>query len=216
MAKVDGFGHISGKLGDQVYYYHKGKTYVRKFTKAKDANTPKQQVQRARMRAVNTFLPSFRDVLRIGYQTSNDKMTPYGEAVQFHLNNALQQVPTQEGETPLFEIIMDKVQLSRGNIAKPIIYSCTRTGQEIDLTWNDALGDVYNRYFDVLMTVAYIPGKKIVYEYNTGTRQSGTGKMTLPADYTEPVYLWVLYHNNEKGTRPNKDHISGSVYLGEL
>jgi len=189
---------------------------VRKFTKAKDANTPKQQVQRARMRAVNKFLPQFREVIRIGYQTSYDKMTAYGEAVQFHLFNALQQVPTQEGETPLFEIILDKVQLSRGSIDSPYIYSSIRTGQEIEFTWNDNLGYIANRYYDVLMTVAYIPGKKVQVEYNTGTRRSGTGKMTLPSDYTEPAHVWVLYHNNEKGTRPNKDHISHSVYLGVL
>lgn len=216
MAKVDGFGHISGKLGDQVYYYHKGKTYVRKFTKAKDANTPKQQVQRARMRAVNKFLAPFRDVIRIGYQTSNDKMTAYGEAVQYHLLNALQQVPTQEGETPLFEIIMDDVQLSRGNINMPHMYTYSRTGQELDFTYSANLGIQSNRYYDVLMTVAYIPGKKVQLEYNTGTRRSGIGKMILPPDYTEPAHVWVLYHNNEKSSRPNKDHISHSVYLGVL
>lgn len=214
MAIIDGRGNISGKVGDMVYYYHKGKTYVRKYSKGRDANTPKQQVQRARMRAANKFLSPFRDILRIGYQTAYDKMGPYGEAMQYHLFNALQQVAQPEGEPPLFEIIIEKTQLSRGYIESPRVTGCTRDGREISLTYDNQLGYEYNRYFDVLMVVAYIPGRKVVVEFNAGTRRSGTGKMTLPMDYTEPTHLWVLYHNNEKSSRPNKDHISNSVYLG--
>jgi len=141
-------------------------------------------------------------------------MTAYSEAMQYHLFNAIQQVAQPEGEPPLFEIIIEKAQLSRGYIDTPRIYNCTREGREINLTYDDQLGYEYNRYYDVLMIVAFIPGRKVVTEFNAGTRRSGTGKMILPVEYTEPAHLWALYHNNQKSSRPNKDHISNSVYLG--
>ncbi|MGE5446772.1 MAG: DUF6266 family protein, partial [Bacteroidales bacterium] len=173
-------GLISGKLGNKVYYVKDGKSYVRIYVKSKDSNTYKQQLQRAKFGTTTKFLKNFRSPIKIGFQGSKYIDHEFAEAMQYHFNNALIEIPQSEGVCPKFEIDINKVILSRGNIVKPEILNCSREGHQIKLTWDNQLGEITNRYHDVIVMVAYMPGIKAVANFNIGTREEGEGVMNLP------------------------------------
>lgn len=207
-------GLLSGRLGNKVYYVVDGKSCVRVYCKQKESNTYKQQVQRAKITAVTKFLSKFRTIFKIGYQDSNDKMSEFNQAIKFHYHNALNEISQPGGESPEFEIDINKVILSRGYIVKPEVIDCSRDGRQINLTWDNKLGELTNRYHDVIVMVAYTDGLKAVADFNVGTRQVGHGAMVLPPEFLKPVHLWVFYHNAQRSNEASKDYVSDSVYLG--
>jgi hypothetical protein len=207
-------GLLSGKLGNKVYYIRNGKSYVRIYVRGTPSNTYQQLLQRAKFGTTTRFLAKFRPVIKKGFQGSDFIGHEFTEAMQYHLTNALNQIPQPEGKIPRFEIDINKVLLSRGTIVKPEVLNCSREGRQITLTWNNNLGEITNRYHDVIVMVAYAEGLKPVANFNVGTRQEGAGIMTLPPEFLKPVHLWVFYHNAQRSNEPSKEYVSDSVYLG--
>lgn len=216
MVKVLPNGMLVGRKGDLVYYVRDGKQCVRIYVAPKNPNSVGQQIHRAKMKASGVFISQFKQVIAIGYQKGDSNVTPYNEAVKYHFANAMEDITQPKDEKKVYRVITDKIKLSRGLIQAPEIYSCTRTGQEIELTWNPVLGQVHNHYNDSLALVAYIPGKRVHIEFNTGSRQRGICKVVLPKGYTEPANLWVFYWNSLLSTRPGIERVSDSVWLGEV
>jgi hypothetical protein len=173
-------------------------------------------VHRAKIRAVTQFLSYFSKVIKIGYQGGKDGTMEFNESISYHFHNALKEITPNPEAGPKFEIEINKVVLSRGNIAIPEILTCAREGRQITLTWNNNLGEITNRYHDVIVLVAYTVENRSEADFNIGTRKAGKGIMTLPPEFINPVHLWVFYHNRQRSIEPSRDFISDSVYLGVM
>ncbi len=216
MARVNPDGTLSGRTGNIVYYTRNGKTFTKEYKKPKDPRTPKQLNQRARLSAASAFLSDFRKIIDIGFQAPETKTTGYQEALEYHMENALQDITPEGSEEPLFGVIMEQVKLSRGFIDPPQIDACVREGNQLTLNWDPTLGGTNNRLFDSLAIVAYHPGEGTHIDYHVGRRDQSTGTTTLPNNFKQPVHLWALYLNQEKSQVKGKENVSGSVYLGEF
>jgi hypothetical protein len=217
MAKVSDDGSLSGRLGDLVYYKRNGKSYVRKFTQPKDPKLPAQKMQRAKLRTTIHCLKYFKDVLRIGFQNSAKTISPFFEAVKYHMQTEFKDItpPDQANEKlPVLMIKIENIKLARGHLSSPEILTCNRMGNVVSLTWNTNLGDPPNRHTDMLAMIAGMSGKKATTQFNTGARSIGFGEMKLPAGFNEVVHLWVFFWNGEKGSKPGEENVSDSVYLG--
>jgi hypothetical protein len=214
MAKVLSNGLISGRVGNLVYYVKDGKQFVKMYTEPKDAKTPKQMFNRAKMRDCSKFFKQFNKVISIGYQSYGSALKLFNQVVKYHMANAMEET-TAEGNTEYaFRVVPEKVILSEGLIQEPEIINCLRTKQEIELTWHSHIGKVPNRHTDSLALVAYSEGKPVHAEFHAGLRRQGSIVATLPNGYTDPVHLWTFYWNGEKQSKPGKEKVSGSVYLG--
>lgn len=214
MAKINADGSFSGKFGNNVYYTRNGVTMVRTYNPTNPSRTPLQLRQRARFRAVNSFLKPFKKVINIGFQGCKISLSPMNEAVSQNLKDAFIETTPMGCEEPVFEPVIEKIVLSRGFINPPKILSCLRTGNTLSLTWASQLGDYKNRWYDNIMLVAYIAGKPVFIDYNVGDRETGTGTSTLPTELAGRAHVWVFYNNPRKTTSENKQFVSPSVYLG--
>lgn len=216
MARVYSEFPLSGRHGDFIFYNRNGKTFMRKATESNDPKTDKQLISRAKLRTAGNFIKCFKNVLRIGYQAPENHTTPLLEAQNFLIANSLVEVPPTGKFKYQFDVNLPSFMISRGLIESPVITSIERTGTEIHLTWNNALGPIHNRLYDTLNVVAYIPGWKEPLWFNgTGTRQAGAGTVVLPVNSNENIHLWAFYSNQHQGMKPAKENVSDSVYLGE-
>lgn len=216
MAKVLKNGLLSGRVGNLVYFVINGKQYVRAWVKPSNPRTPLQKRHRAKMMTCGKFFGPLKSVILIGYQGTTGDLEEYNESTKYHLATALEETTPPDSEDYSFRVIPEKVKLSRGDIQKPEIFSCTRTGNELTLTWNSELGRVSNRLTDTIALVACIPGKSVFTDFHVGTRKEGTGTLILPKEFKVPALIWVFYWNGQKGAEPDRRNVSDSVYIGVL
>lgn len=208
---------ISGRLGNHVYCIRNGKTYVRAYVKRTRTSTLKQKFQQEKWRTTIKFLRQFTPILAVGYQNQYHKgLSEFTRAFQYHLGNAVVECAGSTPEVPAFEMDLQKVRLAQGNINRPFIITCTRHDNTISLSWEDSLGDSRNRFFDQMVLVAYIPGLKVLSNFNIGTREGGSGTFTLPDDYSGKAHVWVFFYCGHKNSKRTQDNISDSLYLGEI
>ncbi len=214
MAKVLSNGLMKGRLGNLVYYVRDGVQYARMGTPPNDPKTDRQLQHRAKVRDCSKFFKQFDKVIKVGYQQYGPPLRIFNQVVKYHLANAMEET-TPAGKTDYsFRVIPENVVLAEGKIHSPVIDSCQRTGQDIDLTWNPNIGPVPNRHTDSLALVAYAEGNPVHAEFHAGLRRQGESIVTLPSNYTHPVHLWAFYWNGEKQANASEEKVSGSVYLG--
>lgn len=214
MATINNDGSFNGKHGNSVYYTRKGKKIVRTYVPHKPSFQPKQLIQRAKLRAVSSFLKPFKKVIGLGYQGPEGYSTPMNEAISWHIKLELLNVTPPDSEEPVYELQPEEVKLSRGNIEPPHLLSISRINNQLTLTWDNALGPVPNRANDNLALTAYTPGTPVFANYHVGTRESGNGSATMPLEFTEAAHLWIFYWNGQKNNEPGRENVSDSVYLG--
>lgn len=215
MARVYSEFPLSGRHGNIVYFTRNGKTFMKEYHEPKDPKTENQLKSRARFRAAGKFLKQFKNVIRKGYQAPVNYTSSYMEAQKYVLDNCLLPVvPPTDGMEYQFEINIPLFKLSRGRIIPPEINLIERNENELSLKWVKSLGPQPNRYYDSLNIVAYVPGQKVVWLSDIGTRQTGAGKCLLPIEIKEPVHLWIFFSNEQKTMKPSQENISDSIYLG--
>lgn len=216
MAIINSDGSLYGKHGNSVYYTRKGKKVVRSYVAHNPSSTPKQLKQRARFRAVSSFLKPFKKLINLGYQGQIGHDFPMNEAISYHLRQVLEDITPVSSDEPLFVLHPEQVRLSRGTIQSPEILTCSRVSNKISLTWISELGERTNRWNDIVALVAFIPGTLIFANYHVGEREAGNGSATLPLEMTEPAHTWVFFWNGQKSPTPGKENVSDSVYLGKI
>ncbi len=214
MARVNPDGTYSGRVGNIVYFTRNGKTFMKEYKIPRDPKLPKQMSQRALMSTASVFLSGFRKIINKSFQGSETHNSGYGEALQYNMANAFREVTLPDDEKPRFEVIIDKIKISRGLISPPVIDACERTGNKIVLNWDPTLGDLPNLPYDSMVIVAYDPDKGTFVDYHTGRRDQATGSTTLTDKFKGPVHLWAFYLNQEKNQVKGKENVSDSIYLG--
>lgn len=213
MAKVVN-GLLVGRIGNLVYYVINGVQYARVYVQPNNPKTPNQQAHRKKVKICTKTLQSFWPVIKIGYQSKDIAIKKFNEAFNYHRDNAMEEFKLPDSNETSFRLIPEKVKLAIGLINQPEIYSCQRNDHQIEITWNSELGPMPNLFTDMIVTTAYIPGRKAFTEFHTGTRKDGGGLVELPSDYNEPVHLWVFYWNPEEKRKELDQRVSNSVYLG--
>ncbi len=214
MAKVLSNGLFKGRMGNLVYYVKDGIQYAKIYSPPNDPKTDNQLRHRAKIRAIGQYFKEFKQVIGIGYQSHGAPLKIFNEVLKYHLVNAIEETQSTGKNKFKYRVIPEKVQLAVGLINAPEILNSKRNGQEIDLTWETALGKVPNRQTDSLAIVAFTEGLAVHVDYHAGIRQQGSSKVELPDKYTNPVHLWAFYWNGEKQAGASEDKVSNSVYLG--
>lgn len=214
MAKVLPNGLFSGRVGNLIYYVVDGVQYAKIYKSPTDPKTKKQLRHRAMIRDNGKFFKQFKEVIDIGYQSAGTPLKIFNAVAKYHMEVAMEETTPSDSSEYSFRVIPEKVKLADGIINEPEILKCQRNGQEIDLKWNPALGNMPNRFTDALAVVAYTEGETVHADFHAGIRKQGTSKVVLPSKYANPVHLWVFFWNGEKSPKPGKDKVSGSVYLG--
>lgn len=212
MARVLPNGLIVGRIGNLIHYVVDGIQFVRIAGEAEDPRTEKQLRSRAKMRVWSFLLNSYKPAFIVGYPAKQAALFDRKEAARYNMEFAIETSFDTEKHEATGLLIPEKVKLSRGNITPPEINSCIRNGQDLELTWNPALGPLPNLFTDKLAVAAYVPGKEPFVKQIAGIRQQGHVKITLPDYENEPVHLWAFYWNDEVSKRQLKDRASEVVY----
>lgn len=201
-------GPFSGKVGTVVGANWRGKDVMRSLPK-KTNHTPTetQLLQREKFTAVSDFLTPISNVLSLFYGLGSGELTRRNQAMSYHMKEAVNYVD------PDFEILFDKVQISKGDllgVQNPTAVS-PGTGQ-IKFNWDDNSGQGSAKPTDELVVVLYAPAADLYYTNgNAASRNVSAVVLTLPAYFAGlEVQAWITF-----ASATGKSYAT-SVYLGAV
>jgi hypothetical protein len=106
--------HISGKVGDRVYYMKNGKNYSRKLPvrKKRDPEAPLSPIQ-LKFLLLTKFFKPITPLFRQSFELQNTGMSGFNKAMSLNMQKAI------TGEFPDFSIDFSNVILGNGSLAPP-------------------------------------------------------------------------------------------------
>lgn len=208
MAKIKKgiMGPFSGKIGPIIGSSWKNVSYIKAApvaTGKKKTYTMAQLANQQRFKLMNDFLEPFHPYVTIGFSNLAISRTELNTAFTINYHGAMEQVGTS------FEIRLDKICLSKGNLAGLEILSVERLeNSKLKLNW--ATHSSHGEANDQLMLVVYCPALKIVDGFvGLAQRNSGAVQFEMSKkmeNYAIEIYLGMVSLNRKK--------ISNSQYLG--
>lgn len=201
-------GAFSGKVGPVVGATWRGKDVLRSLPrKGKRALTETQVLQRLKFKTVTAFLMPLQPIIGKYYGSNNTDRTRRNQAMSYHMIEATNYVD------PNFEILYNKVQISRGDllgVQNPTATAATATS--IDFAWTNNAGQGQAKATDKVILAVYEPTTKTtVYSLNAGDRSDGTANFILPAYLTGlTVQVWMTIASSDDKL------YATSVYLGDV
>lgn len=195
MAKVTGTSdsHLSGKVGDKVYYQHNGISCVRKVpTIRKDARTALQLMNQQRFRAINGFCRQFKYTLIT--RIWNDAAV-YNTGYRLFLK-AISPAFARDGSISDYRLI----KLTAGILPLPMELMAIREkveGMSIRVSWKQDLHFTGERLRDELKFIAHSNG---VFSEITSTgliRRSCGGTFELPYGYEAASHIYLFFVSND-------------------
>lgn len=201
-------GPFSGKVGTVVGANWRGKDVMRSLPKKTDRTpTETQLLQREKFTAVSNFLTPISNVVSLYYGSGSGELTRRNQAMSYHMKEAVTYV------NPNFEILFDKVQISKGDLLG--IQNPTATSPaagEIKFNWEDNSGQGSAKNTDQLIVVLYSPLEDIYYTNgNAATRDAARVTLTLPTYFAGlEVQAWITF-----ASATGKSYAT-SVYLGAV
>ena len=201
-------GAFSGKVGPVVGATWRGKDVLRSLPrKGKRALTETQVLQRLKFKTVTAFLMPLQPIIGKYYGSNNTDRTRRNQAMSYHMIEATNYVD------PNFEILYNKVQISRGDllgVQNPTATAAAATS--IDFAWTNNAGQGQAKATDKVILAMYEPTTKTtVYSLNAGDRSDGTANFILPAYLTGlTVQVWMTIASSDDKL------YATSVYLGDV
>lgn len=201
-------GPFSGKVGTVVGANWRGKDVMRSLPKKTDRTpTAIQLLQREKFTAVSDFLTPISNVLSLYYGSGSGELTRRNQAMSYHMKEAVTYVD------PNFEILFDKVQISKGDllgIQNPVVTS--PAAGEIKFNWEDNSGQGSAKTTDQLVVVLYSPVEDLYYTNgNAATRDLAAVTLTLPTYFAGlEVQAWITF-----ASATGKSYAT-SVYMGAV
>ena len=201
-------GPFSGKIGTVVGATWRGKFVMRSLpTKTDRTPTEVQLLQREKFTAVSEFLTPISNVITRYYGSGSGELTRRNQAMSYHMKEAVEFVD------PNFEILYNKVQISKGDllgIQNPVV--AAQGSNELTYTWDDNSGQGAAKATDQLVVVIYAPAQNLYYfMLNLATRTDVAGTVTLPTNFTGlEVQSWIAF-----AAADGKSYAT-SVYMGAV
>lgn len=116
------------------------------------------------------------------------------------------------GTAPNYEILWNKVKLSKGGVVLPYSPSAVVDSSVVNVSWTDNTGEGGALATDVACIIAYNSAKNMaVFTVNGGNREDRNGTLTLPTAWSgDSVDFWCAFR------REDNTEQSDSVYLGNF
>lgn len=201
-------GPFNGKVGTVIGSNWKGISYMRSLSrKSNKVASPKQLDVQNKFLLVIGFLKSMGGLVADGYQHVKGPLTPFNDAVSYHLKNAI------IGESPDFVIDLPKVLISVGELnglTEPGAVS--DAAAKMHFSW-DTGGLIGKTKLDDLVSVLVYDAlsKTQVFLQEAATRADGSLLLKLPSSLSgKTVSCWVTVKSSDSKL------ISTSNYLGEV
>lgn len=191
MGKVLGSieAQFSGKVGDKVYYKHRGVACVRKAPAVKrDARTPGQLLNQQRFKQINLFCRQFMatPVLRTwkdaAVNTTGYQLFIKANAPAFN----------KQGEVQDYKLI----HLTTGPLPLPFEMMVQREGLEsntMQVSWKQDFHFSGERLRDELKVIAQYNGVFSAIQPTGLTRRSGGGSFELPVGFEAAGTLYLFF-----------------------
>lgn len=175
-----------------------------------DAKTPKQLINREKIRISAKFTSTCKRFINIGYQDVIKPMShPSNEARSFILKNCFDST----GELPVLDY--SKILISRGHLAAPVINSVITENGNLIINWEKPVkGDGTNGSDHVMIMFFIINGEDnyAIFKQDIAIRSDGTVSVRLPQS-DKVVHAWMFFHNPNAATGESRKKISNSVYV---
>lgn len=201
-------GPFSGKVGTVVGSSWRGKDYMRSLPKKGNRiPTQVQLLQRQRFLTVTEFLTPFHPVLRKFFGSNSGEIPRINQALSYHMKEAVNYVD------PDFEILYNKVQISKGDLTSVQNPSVSSAGANtIKFNWDDNSGEGEALATDQLVVVVYAPSTNLYYyTLAAGNRSAATATITLPSYFSGvEVQSWIAFANTD-----GKKYAT-SIYMGPV
>lgn len=200
----------SGKVGNQVYSQQKnGETTVRESPVSSNIPaTTKQLAARKVTSLCAKYLKPLKTFVKVG---SSAKSLPAGKT-PYNLMVSNARAQAIRGKYPDQYVDFSRLLITQGTLFSPQDASVRVTKTGFSFRWNPEIGDEDGHYSDHVMVMAYFPVLKKT-RYKTCCAERDKGEYILPLDgirkgYTAEIYISFITDDH--------DHISDSVYLGQL
>lgn len=201
-------GGFSGTVGTVVGGRWKGIDYIRsKSGSRRSASSPKQKVQQARFKLVNSFLQTMAELVKIGFLDFAIGQTGRNHALSYNLENAV------TGIYPNLALDFSQVLVTRGsklpNVANP---TATAAGVgAVGFNWQDNSGSGKAGPNDKAILVVYCPAlRKTEYTTAGPVRSAGSGSISIPEFSGQQVHTWLSF------IAENEKDVATSIYTGML
>jgi hypothetical protein len=197
---------FSGTIGKVVGTKWRGVAVMRsKSHKRRNANTPKQQAQKAKFKVASAFTRSMHDLLNLGFKDRAVRMTGANYGLSLTMANAL------IGTNPDFKIAYDRVLISMGtlpNVEGQVVTS-PKAGT-ILFTWTGTDENGKEKPTDVAILVAHCPELNRTVFKSVGSRDTGSAELPVPKFAGKKAHTWITFMS------ANGKLLANSEYIGEV
>lgn len=197
---------FSGTIGKVVGSKWRGVSVMRSKAKnRKNANTPKQQTQKAKFKLASAFTRSMHDLLNLGFRDQAVQMTGANYGLSLVLSNAI------IGTDPDFKIAYDRVLVSKGTLGNVLGLTVTSPAAgTIQFTWTDTDETGKEKNTDVAILVAHCPELNRSVFKAAGSRDAKTAQLNAPRFAGKKVHTWITFMS------VNGKFLADSEYCGEV
>lgn len=202
-------GSFSGKVGNVVGTYWKGKAVMRSLAAhVHNPKTPAQEEQRARLTVASRFISAVLPFIQAGYANNAKEESESNAAMRDILRDAVISTGTSAS------IDLSRVQLSKGTLINPGSPAMVQgTGHSVDVSWTDnssASRDASSE--DFVMLSLYNPSvNAAINDINSAIRSNEESSLGYPADWAgDEITLFM-------GTKsPDGKLISNSIKVATI
>lgn len=199
-------GHITGRVGDMIYYMLNGKLVARNISKI--STVPPSELQlasRARFAIANSFTKSVKNFVKVSFgEAKGPGQNAYNKAISTVLLNAL------SGEYPEYTLDYSKVILSLGSLQPARESSAELENGEVVFTWLS--NNKWPVAADRVMMIAYCEElEEVVYSVGGQKRIVGRDVLNIPQEWSgQRVHLYISFCSEDQ------KKVANSEYLGNL
>ena len=197
---------FSGTVGKVVGSSWRGVQVMRSKSHARrNANTPKQEEQKAKFKVASSFVQSMYDLLVLGFRDQAVRMTGANYGLSLIITEAI------DGTNPDFKIAYDRVKISKGLLfnVEGLAVASTKAGT-IQFTWTGSDTDRREKPTDVAILVAYCPELNRTVFKSIGSRDSLSGELPVPKFAGKMAHTWITF------VSANGKFIANSEYIGTV
>ena len=201
-------GAFSGKVGPVVGANWRGVEVLRSLPKKTNRiPTETQALQRLKFSTITAFLNPLYPLLKRYYGRNGGEKTRINLAMSYHIKEAMVY------NDPVFEMIYNKVQISKGDLVGVEAGVATSTiANTVSFTWNDNSGQGEAVATDQLIVAVYeATTKSTYYSLAVADRSMGAGALILPEFLSGlSVEVWAGFASVDE------KRYATSVYLGSV
>jgi hypothetical protein len=197
---------FSGTIGRVVGTSWRGVAVMRSKAHArKNANTPKQQEQKAKFKVAADFTQSIHDLLILGFRDQAVQMTGANYGLSLILTEAI------DGAYPDFKIAYDRVKISKGLLlnVEGLAVTSPKAGT-IQFTWTGTDENNREKPTDVAILVAHCPDLNRTVFKSIGSRDALSGELPVPKFAGKVAHTWITF------VSANGKFIANSEYIGAV